>query len=294
MMVDPLYAGAAAVVGLLFGPFAESTLASLLPARWANGIINPNVKRALSKTDAGWTLHEKEGRRYVWQPISEGEEPDQLVTSDDRMFEDVGLMGHLRIDDTRIAFGCTFDSHRAVTSPLVSAIAEEYGSLSTDAPQVDARLVTDGGTDADGNPRQTPAFRERLTVDYFRDNALLGRGYDSGHIVEVVNGAVGVPRAKVADVKKTENLLAHAGDPEQPVRTAENAENAERARSGPKGAFQKLKGPIYYFGGLLTAYIFLEVLASGGGGGGGGGNIPGPSPGAIDITPVFDVVMGVL
>ncbi len=162
---------------------------------------------------------------------------------------------------------------------------------------MDARLVTDGGTDDEGNPRQTPAFRKGLTVDYLRDNALLGRGFDSGHIVEVVNGAVGVPRAKVADVKKTENLLAHAGDPEQPVRTAENAENAERARSGPKGAFEKLKGPIYYFGGLVTAYVFLEVLASSGGGGGGGGDgggIPGPSPGMVDLTPAFDVLMGVL
>jgi hypothetical protein len=197
-------------------------------------------------------------------------------------------------DDTRIAFGATYDNHRVITSPLVAGIAEEYGRLSVDSPQVDARLVTDGGVDDDGNPRQTPAFRERLTVDYLRDNALLGRGYDSGHIVEVVNGAVGVPRAKVADIKQTENLLAHAGDPEQPVRTAENAENAERARSGPKSTLAQLKGPAYFVGGLLTYYVIGQLTGGGGGGGGGGGDIPGPTPGLIDITPVFDVVMGVL
>jgi hypothetical protein len=128
-MVDPLYAGAAFAVGLLFGPFAETTLANLLPDRYARSLIVPNVKRALSRTSAGWTLHEKEGRRYVWQPIDEGDEPDQLVTSDDRMFEDVGLMGHLSIgDNTRIAFGCTFDSHRVITSPLVAASPRSTGS----------------------------------------------------------------------------------------------------------------------------------------------------------------------
>lgn len=294
-MLNLYYAAGALVLGIVLGPFVESSVARVLPAKYTTGFVTPNVKRALSKADAGWTLHEKEGRRYVWQPISEGDEPDQLITDDDRMFEDVGLMGHLEIDgDTRIAFGCTFDSHRVITSPLVSGIAEEYGRLSVDSPRVDARLVTDGGTD-EGTPSQTPAFGERLSVDYLRSNALLGRGFDSGHIVEVVNGAVGVPRAKVADVKETENLLAHAGDPEQPARAAENAENAERARSGSKSTLAQLKGPAYFVGGLLTYYVVGEVLAGGGGGGGGGGgdggtSVPTPMLGAPDLSPVVDLL----
>lgn len=290
-----LYAGAL-VAGLILSPIVYSTVGSKLPTRYSTTLARPVVMSGLSKAE-NWTLHEQEGRRYEFQPLSEDAETNELVTGDDRMFEDVGLMGHLKAGDTRVPFGVTYDGHRVISTPLVAAIGEEYGRKRLDSAVVDERLMTDGGqATADGPPSNTRAFDEEYSINHLRENALLGRGFDGGHIVEVVNGAVGIPRAQVADVKKTENILAHAGDPEQPARTAENAENAERARQGPESTLAQLKGPAYFVGGILAYYVIGEVLAGGGGGGGdGGGGVDVETPMILpDVTPAIDVLTGVL
>jgi len=297
-----LYGGALAA-GMVLGPFIYGALASVLPRRFSTALARPQIVGALESAE-NWTLHEQEGRRYEFQALAEDAETHELVTADDRMFEDVGLMGHLEAGSTRVPFGVTYDGHRVISSPLVSAIGEEFGDKRLDSAVVDERLMADGGSVVEGDqPDDTAAFDERYSVNHLRENALLGRGFDGGHIVEVVNGAVEVPRAKVADVKQVENILAHAGDPEQPARAAENAENAERAREGSGSTLAQLKGPAYFVGGILAYYVIGEVLAGGGGGGsggsGGGGDIPGPdvtSPTVTppDLTPVVDIVAGVL
>jgi len=291
--------GGALVAGMVLGPFIYGFIASVLPRRFSTALAKPQIVGALDSAE-NWTLHEQEGRRYEFQALSEDGDQHELVTNDDRMFEDAGLMGHLEAGSTRVPFGVTYDNHRVISSPLVSAIGEEFGRKRLDSAVVDERLMADGGAVIEGDePDDTKAFDQRYSVNHLRENALLGRGFDGGHIVEVVNGAVEVPRAKVADVKQVENILAHAGDPEQPARAAENAENAERAREGSGSTLAQLKGLVYFGGGLLTYYVVSQVSGGGGGGGGdsGGSDIPGPdvtSMAVPDLTPLVDIVTGVL
>lgn len=274
--------------GLLLGPLCESLLAKLTPLGKHIGRIN--INNGLRRGNA-WSLHEAEGRRYELQHLADEDDlPGALATSDDRIHEDVGLMGHIEAGSEHVPFGCTWEEHRLITSPLVATIGERYGQLGTDAPVVDQQVMTDGGTQIEGEREDHP-FDDAKPVNWYRENALIARGIDQGHVVEVVNGAVDIPNAAIADIKETVRIVKHAGDPEQPKRAAENAENAERMRTGGKGAWEKIKPFAYIFMGFLLAWLGGELI--GGGGGGGGGSVPGPDISgtlAWDWTPVFEVL----
>jgi len=267
-------------------PMLESIIGSVLPWRFSRPLAESNINAGL-KQGTAWAVHEREGRRYEIRHLTEGDLPNSLLadSEDDQMHEDVGLMGHVDAGGARVPLGCTFDSHRVVTSPLVAKIGERYGDKLTDSPVVDQRLMTDGGQ---ADAQHSDAFEEQISVDELREKALMGRGYEGGIAVEVVNGAATVPDAAVADIKETVRLLKHAGDPEQPKRAAENAENAERARSSEKSTFDKLK-PFAYIGlGFVITYIAMRQ-GGGGGGGGGGGPSPPDVTGMVDPTLFVDI-----
>lgn len=285
----------------LLAPVLLSTIGQLLPARYAQRVGRNYINFGLSRGDI-WALHEGEGREYELRGLSRTEEFQNGYTDgSDRVYEDVGLLGHVDADDRKVPFGVTFRGYRPITSPLAAKIAEEYGRKTADAPVVDERLtdrqaMTDGGQTETAHHELSDGVTQQRSVQWLRENALLSRHYDSGHIVETVNACAEIPKAAIANARKTENLLAYAGDPEQPKRAAENAENAERMRSAGQSTFEKLKGPAYFIGGLLTYYVLVDVIASGGGGGGGGGPEAPDVPGTVvpDITPLLDVVLGVL
>ena len=273
--------GGVFLFAVALSPLLESLIGSALPWRFSRPLAESNINAGLKQGDA-WTVHEREGRRYELLHLQEGDLPNSMLAGgdDDQVHEDVGLMGHVDAGGDRVPLGCSFDGHRVITSPLVSKIGERYGDKLTDSPVVDQRLMTDGGQ---ADAEHSDAFKQQISVDELREKALMGRGYENGIAVEVVNGAATVPNAAVADVKETVRVLKHAGDPEQPKRAAENAENAERARSSDKSTFDKLK-PFAYIG-LGFVITFIAMRQGGGGGGGGGGSVPGPDVSGLAIDP---------
>jgi len=278
------------VVGLALSVPLERALGRALPWRYGRYLARGWINNGLRRGEA-WAVNESEGRRYEIAHLEDGDLPNSLVAEGDdgRIYEDVGLMGHIDAGGSRVPLGCTFSGHRVISSPLVAKIGEQYGDKETDSPLVDQRLMTDGG--AAQADTSTTAFDRDVSVNELREKALMGRGYQDGIAVEVVNGAATIPDSSVADIKETVRVLKHAGDPEQPKRAAENAENAERARTSDKSTFDKLKPFAYIMIGGLLVYIGMRNNGGGGGGGGGGGVPDGPVGVAVpDLTPVVDVL----
>lgn len=263
------------VSGLFVGPMILKALGNLLPAGYGAKVGKWFLNSGLRMGEA-WIANETAGQRYELVAVSQDTEDgaNVLKADDDRVWEDVGLMGHLDTGGQSVPFGTTFDESRVISSPLVSKIGESYGELATDG----------GIEDLESGEK----LDEDRSVQWFRDNALLARARDGNHIVEVVNGAAEIPTAAVANVRDTVSILSHGGDPEQPKRTADNAENAERERRGDKGLMGHVGRLGYVFvGGLLVWFAMRD-------GGGGGGGVSAPDAGDVPATIAPAVVDGLM
>lgn len=269
--------------GLALGPMILKAAGNLLPGGFGDKVGKWFAQSGLQMGDA-WIANETAGNRYELISVSKETEDGNnvLKDGDDRVWEDVGLMGHLDLGGKSVPFGTTFDESRVISSPLVSKIGESYGELATDGGIED--LAGEG------------ELEEERSIQWFRNNALLGRARDGNHIVEVVNGAAAIPGQAVADIQETVNVLSHGGDPEQPKRTANNAENAERERRGEKGLMGHVGRLGYVFvGGFL---VWMGMRNTGGGGGGSSapdaGDIPATlAPEVLDVA-LQTVALGVI
>lgn len=229
------------LLGLIMGPFMVLFIGKLLPDKWSEKVAKWHINTGI-KMGHRWLLVEKGNGDYDLQMSTRDEEDEGEIVGEDVYPDPAGLMGRL----FGKPFGVAYHDNAVVSSPLISKVGSEYGTL-----------IGDGGMT---HPE------ESRPLSWYRNNRLLARTVEGNKVLEVVNGAVDVPHQAIANVRDTVKLLSKGGDPGLAQRAATNAEQSEVIRHGDT-SLRDAAGKFAY---LMMGGLLVYIGTSGGSGGGGG------------------------